>query len=64
MKFFPYDPSDTCKNIIIRKPYILTFYPKMMIKFQAAQAIPVNTDPRYSKELQSNINIERRSPYF
>jgi hypothetical protein len=64
MKLFPYDPSDNYENSILGKPAILTFCPKIMMKVQVAQAMPVNTDPFYSKALPRNIDFERLSPYF
>jgi hypothetical protein len=64
MKLFPYDPSDTYENIINGKPAILTFCPKMMMKVHVVHAMPVNTDPHYSKALPSNIDYEKLSPYF
>jgi hypothetical protein len=36
----------------------------MIMKIQSAQAMPVNTDPHYSKELPSNIDYKRLSSYF
>jgi len=35
-----------------------------MMKVQVTQAMPVHTDPHYSKALPSNIDYERLSPYF
>jgi hypothetical protein len=64
MKFFPYDTSDTYENNIFGKPDILAFCPRMGMKVQVASAMPVNTDPHYSKTLPSNIDYERLLPYF
>jgi hypothetical protein len=64
MKMFPCNPSDTYENSVIGKPAVLTFCPKMMVKVQVAHAMPVNTDPYYSKALPRNIDYERLSPYF
>jgi hypothetical protein len=64
MKLFSYVPSHSYKNGIIGKPESLTFCPKMMMKSQVAQVMPVNTDTHYSKALPSNIDCERLSPYF
>jgi hypothetical protein len=64
MKFSPYDPSDTYENSIIGKSAILTFCPKMIMKVQVSQAMPVNTDPHYSKTPPNYIDYQRLSPNF
>jgi hypothetical protein len=56
MKLFPYDPSDVYQNSMIGTPAILTFCPRLDMKVQAAQEIPVNIDTHYSKALLSNID--------
>jgi hypothetical protein len=69
MKLFPYDPSDTYENIIIGKPAILSFCPKMIMKVQDSQTLSTSTDPystvlNYSKVLPSSVDYESLSPYF
>jgi hypothetical protein len=59
MKLFPYHASGIYENSIIVKAAILTFCLKMIMKDKISQAIPVNTDPYYSKALPSNIDYER-----
>jgi hypothetical protein len=64
MKLFPYDPSDTYKNMISGKPASLIFCPKLIMKVQAAQTMPIIMGPHYCKALASNIYYERLSSYF
>jgi hypothetical protein len=66
MKLFPYDPSDTYENSIIRKPAILSLCPKMIMKVQDSQTLSTSTDPystvpNYSKALPSGTDYERLS---
>jgi hypothetical protein len=64
MKLFTYDPSDYYENSMTGKPAILTLFPRTSMKVQVSQAMPLNTDPHYSKALLRNIDYERLSPYF
>jgi hypothetical protein len=65
MEFSPYDPPDIYEFRKARKPAILTFCPKMIMKLQIVQTLSTNKVPYYSKKaLPSSIDYERRSPYF